>query len=191
MSALPRTRRPASAPANCFGWTSSVSACFDFGGNLQRVLTCFCPFEFAVPAKITRKESTITVKRDETAKLECEVEGTAPIQVTWSKQQRNGVSVPLFDETLKHSTDPDTYPNQLDDSRITAMSRDFSNRTVFELHISLARQKDAAVYLCKASNEFGEDTIKIRLAIQGRNSIVDSFCGFFFFARTQLKPFSI
>lgn len=108
------------------------------------------------------------MKRDETVKLECEVEGTTPIQVNWSKQQRNGVSVPLFDETVKHFSDQDNYPNQLDNSRITAMSRDFSNRTVFELHISLARQKDAAVYLCKVSNEFGEDTSKIRLAIQGR-----------------------
>lgn len=108
------------------------------------------------------------MKRDETAKLECEVEGTPPIQVNWSKQQRNGVSVPLFDETLKHSSELENYSNQLEDSRITAMSRDFSNRTVFELHISLARQKDAAIYLCKVSNEFGEDTSKIRLAIQGK-----------------------
>lgn len=127
-----------------------------------------------MPAKVTRAESTVTVKRDETAKLECEVEGTAPIQVNWSKQQRNGVSVPLFDEILKHSADQDNYPNHLDNARITAMSRDFSNRTIFELHISLARQKDAAVYLCKVSNEFGEDTSKIRLAIQGR-----TFCSFF------------
>ena len=120
-----------------------------------------------MPAKIAKKEITVTVKRDETAKLECEVEGTAPIQVNWSKQQRNGLFVPLFDTDLKqqHSIDQDNY--HLDNSRIAAMSKDFSNHTIYELHITLARQKDAAIYLCKAINEFGEDTSRIKLIIQG------------------------
>lgn len=115
-----------------------------------------------MPAKIIRKETTVTVKRDENAKLECEVEATQPVQVSWSKQQRSGLFVPIFDADSKQ--DDENYPHS--DNRITAMNRDFANRTVFELHISLAKQKDAAIYLCKASNEFGEDTSKVRLVIQ-------------------------
>lgn len=108
----------------------------------------------------------MTARRDETTKLECEVEGTPPIQINWSKQQRNGLFAPLFDTESKQNL-IDSDDHHFDNSRITAMSRDFLNRTIFELHISMARQKDAALYLCKAINDFGEDTSKIRLIIQG------------------------
>lgn len=101
------------------------------------------------------------MKRDENAKLICEVEGSGPIQVVWSKQERNGLFVPIFDTDLKHS-------DQSNQDRVAALSRDYENKTVFELHINLVRQKDQASYLCKATNEFGEDSRKILLTVQGK-----------------------
>ena len=61
-------------------------------------------------------------------------------------------------------------------SRFSAYQRDYSGpeeRTLFELQILSTQLNDTALYVCKISNEFGDDTRNMDLTILG----MKNFCG--------------
>lgn len=58
----------------------------------------------------------------------------------------------------------------LSSPRFNAFQKDFSGpdeRTSFELHILSTQLSDSALYVCKISNEFGDDTRNMELTILG------------------------
>lgn len=125
-----------------------------------------CPiliFLSPVPAFFEHKTSHIESKRGDTAKLICEAFGDKPIKVTWFKQKPDGgLSSLTLDQTSS------TYP------RYTGFEKHFSNderdkntnKTIFELLINNVDSNDSGQYVCKASNQFGEDVRTIMVLVQ-------------------------
>lgn len=75
----------------------------------------------------------------------------------------------------------------LSSPRFNAFQKDFSGpdeRTSFELHIISTQLSDSALYVCKISNEFGDDTRNMELTILG-----NAFLHFFSLFHPQLLPF--
>lgn len=59
----------------------------------------------------------------------------------------------------------------LSSPRFNAFQRDFpgpEERTIFELHVLATELNDSSVYICKISNEYGDDTRNMELTILGK-----------------------
>lgn len=81
-------------------------------------------------------------------------------------------SAPLPDERSSHGSEATSTGSQA--ARFSAFQKDFpgpEERTSFELQILSSELSDSALYVCKISNEFGDDTKNMELTILG-----NAFC---------------
>lgn len=108
------------------------------------------------------------VRRDEHARLECVASGEKPIKIEWLRQLDDGSYSALFDANLM-PVSSDLEP--LASSRLSALARpdpELSNSTRFILQIASVKMQDTGSYLCKVTNNFGEDNGRMRLIVQGK-----------------------
>lgn len=133
-----------------------------------------------VPASFETKTDLYEVKRGETAKLVCEVNGAKPVTIKWYRQ--NGRTGKFEEIDLDLVPESFTYP------RYTALEKNFdqtnqsggkghhlhginrhyvnNNRTLFELHINSVNSMDNGRYECVARNGYGEDHRRLDLFVQ-------------------------
>lgn len=101
-------------------------------------------FVSVAPAKFTEKYALKSVKKGESAKLECAAEGDVPLTVTWTKDS--------------------TKITELSDRlEITDIPANDGIRS--ELTIRLAERQDGGVYVCVAENVYGKDEKSNKLLI--------------------------
>ncbi|XP_044016886.1 Down syndrome cell adhesion molecule-like protein Dscam2 isoform X3 [Aphidius gifuensis] len=96
---------------------------------------------FAAPSRL------VTVKKDDTATLHCEVHGDQPITVTWLK----GGKIELNPST---------------NYRVTVQTEIIPDGVEAQLQISSAEASDSAGYFCQASNLYGRDQQLVQLLVQ-------------------------
>lgn len=80
--------------------------------------------------------------------IQCNAQGDTPIELKWRMQN----SATRLDETI--------------DSRYSIREQLLDNGMVSELGISYTYRQDNGVYICQASNAFGQDEMTIHLTIQ-------------------------
>lgn len=81
---------------------------------------------------------------------------------------------PLPDQRSSSSRGSEATSAGSQSARFSAFQKDFpgpDERTSFELHILSTQLSDSALYVCKISNEFGDDTKNMELTILG-----NAFC---------------
>ncbi|KAI1289806.1 Down syndrome cell adhesion molecule -like protein [Halotydeus destructor] len=123
-----------------------------------------------VPAHFIEKFSVITVKQGDTGKITCDAFGSRPISVSWLKQNGAGDLTPLALDGSRATTSfspSSRYYGQVS-GRMLAFQKDYEDtekRTVFELHILNTRLNDSSLYVCKVSNDYGEDSHNIELTV--------------------------
>jgi hypothetical protein len=128
-------------------------------------------FNLTAPAHVQKANQLIHVRRDEHARLECNASGERPMKIEWLRQLDDGSYSALFDRNLM-PVSSDLEP--LASSRRSALVRpdpDHSNNTRFVLQIASVQMQDSGSYLCKVTNDFGEDSGRLRLVVQGTTII--------------------
>lgn len=111
-------------------------------------LTCLC-FGFPEPPEFVLKlPATKCVKRGESLHLECKVSGTAPLKVTWYKQDTK-------------VTDGGNYRTSFVDS-------------VSVLELLSSSFDDDGVYTCEAQNDAGSCSCSTALTIKGQFLLTSS-----------------
>uniref|UniRef100_A0A4Y0BIQ2 Down syndrome cell adhesion molecule-like protein Dscam2 n=1 Tax=Anopheles funestus TaxID=62324 RepID=A0A4Y0BIQ2_ANOFN len=101
-----------------------------------------------VPAHFTTKNKQITSPRNKQIHIQCNVQGDNPIDIKWKMQS----SQQQLDESL--------------DNRYNIREQVLDDGMVSELGISHTYRQDTGVYICQASNAFGQDEMSIHLVIQ-------------------------
>ncbi|KAJ8974837.1 hypothetical protein NQ317_006679 [Molorchus minor] len=101
---------------------------------------------FAAPSRL------VTVKKDDTAILHCDVNGDKPISVIWL---RGGKTELNPSTNYRVNVKQDVTPDGESSSAVTA-----------ELQIVNADAKDSGAYFCQASNMYGRDQQLVQLLVQ-------------------------
>lgn len=103
---------------------------------------------FPVAAHFATKNKQIFIARGKQVHIQCNAQGDTPIELKWRMQN----SATRLDETV--------------DSRYSIREQLLDNGMVSELGISYTYRQDNGVYICQASNAFGQDEMTIQLTIQ-------------------------
>ncbi|XP_036340383.1 Down syndrome cell adhesion molecule-like protein Dscam2, partial [Rhagoletis pomonella] len=101
-----------------------------------------------VPAHFQTKTKQISVAKGKQVHVQCNVQGDNPIDIKWKIQ----ATQQYLDESL--------------DSRYTIRDQVLDDGMVSELGISHTYRQDTGIYICQASNAFGQDEMSIQLIVQ-------------------------
>ncbi|XP_055380718.1 cell adhesion molecule Dscam2 isoform X2 [Condylostylus longicornis] len=101
-----------------------------------------------VPAHFTTKSKQISVAKQKQVHIQCNVQGDNPIDIKWKLQNTQQ----LLDESL--------------DTRYTIREQVLDDGMVSELGITHTYRQDTGIYICQASNAFGQDEMSIQLIVQ-------------------------
>ncbi|CAD7083563.1 unnamed protein product [Hermetia illucens] len=101
-----------------------------------------------VPAHFTTKNKQLSVAKGKQVHLQCNVQGDNPIDIKW----RNQNTQQHLDESL--------------DSRYKLREQVVDDGMMSELGISHTYRQDTGIYICQASNAFGQDEMSIQLIVQ-------------------------
>ncbi|XP_055315262.1 cell adhesion molecule Dscam2 isoform X3 [Sitodiplosis mosellana] len=101
-----------------------------------------------VPAHFTTKNKQISVAKGKQVHVQCNVQGDTPIDIKWKIQNSQ--------QHLDSSTD----------SRYTIREQVLDDGMVSELGISHTFRHDTGVYICQASNSFGQDEMSMQVIVQ-------------------------
>ncbi|XP_022215405.2 Down syndrome cell adhesion molecule-like protein Dscam2 isoform X3 [Drosophila obscura] len=101
-----------------------------------------------VPAHFQTKTKQISVAKGKQVHVQCNVQGDNPIDFKWKIQ----ATQQYLDESL--------------DSRYTIRDQVLDDGMVSELGISHTYRQDTGIYICQASNAFGQDEMSIQLIVQ-------------------------
>uniref|UniRef100_T1GFU6 Down syndrome cell adhesion molecule-like protein Dscam2 n=1 Tax=Megaselia scalaris TaxID=36166 RepID=T1GFU6_MEGSC len=101
-----------------------------------------------VPAHFSTKTKQISVAKGKQVHVQCNVQGDNPIDIKWKIQSTQQI----LDESL--------------DSRYTIREQVLDDGMVSELGISHTYRQDTGIYICHATNAFGQDNMSIQLIVQ-------------------------
>lgn len=101
-----------------------------------------------VPAHFTVRSKQVYIAKSKQVHLQCNVVGDTPIDVKWKIQ------------STQHYIDEST------DARYSIREQMLDDGMVSELGISHTYRQDSSVYVCMASNSFGQDELLIQLIVQ-------------------------
>ncbi|XP_037045508.1 Down syndrome cell adhesion molecule-like protein Dscam2 isoform X1 [Bradysia coprophila] len=101
-----------------------------------------------VPAHFSTKNKQISVAKGKQVHVQCNVQGDTPIDIKWKIQNTQQ----HLDESL--------------DTRYTIREQVLDDGMVSELGISHTYRQDTGMYICQASNAFGQDEMSMHLIVQ-------------------------
>lgn len=101
-----------------------------------------------VPAHFAAKTKQIYVARGKQVHVQCSVLGDTPIDIKWKIQNTQ--------QQLDESSD----------TRYTIREQALDDGMVSELGITQTYRQDTGMYICEASNTFGQDEMQIHLIVQ-------------------------
>ena len=106
--------------------------------------------------------STSSAKQSQQASLATKFNPFSSSQPAYQEPRRSDGREDASEDRLSSSSSSS--------SRLTAFQTDIAapdERTSFELHIQSTRLTDSALYACKISNEFGDDSSSMELTVLG------------------------
>ncbi|XP_058987901.1 cell adhesion molecule Dscam2 [Musca domestica] len=101
-----------------------------------------------VPAHFQTKSKQISVAKGKQVHIQCNVQGDNPIDIHWKLQ----ATQQTIDESM--------------DTRYTIRDQILDDGMVSELGITHTYRQDTGIYVCHATNTFGEDEMTIQLIVQ-------------------------
>lgn len=101
-----------------------------------------------VPAHFTVRSKQVYIAKGKQVHLQCNVVGDTPVEVKWKLQ----TTQQFIDESV--------------DARYSIRDQTLDDGMVSELGISHTYRQDSGVYLCMASNTYGQDELMIQLIVQ-------------------------
>lgn len=116
----------------------------DIGSGVSKVIF----LKVNVPAHFTIRSKQVYIAKGKQVHLQCNIVGDAPVLVKWKVQ----ATQQYIDESI--------------DARYSIREQTLDDGMVSELGISHTYRQDSGIYLCAASNQFGQDELMIQLIVQ-------------------------
>lgn len=116
----------------------------DIGSGVSKVIF----LKVNVPAHFTVRSKQVYIAKGKQVHLQCNILGDAPVIVKWKSQ----ATQQYIDESI--------------DARYSIREQTLDDGMVSELGISHTYRQDSGIYLCMASNSFGQDELMIQLIVQ-------------------------